>query len=94
MIWNEFGDFINLDPDPYSSNFVDPDKINSDPRHWYWESYIGRLLNTDFNGFKAEDPEPIEEDPPNKLEEMEEIHEDDDEARSEATFRYLWKKHI
>ena len=30
-------DFIDLDPDPYSSNFVflDPDTINPDPHHWF-----------------------------------------------------------
>jgi len=44
--------------------------------------------STTINANQAEDPEPIEEDPPNKLEEMEEIHEDDDEARSEATFSF------
>ena len=32
MFWNQFGDFIDLDP--YSSNFVDPDTINPDPHHW------------------------------------------------------------
>ena len=37
MFWNQFGNFINLDPDPVSSNFVDPDPhtINPDPHHWY-----------------------------------------------------------
>ena len=36
MVWNQFADFIDLDPDPDSSNFVDPDSatINSDPHHW------------------------------------------------------------
>ena len=36
MFWN-FGDFINLDPDPDWLNFVDPDPetINPDPHHWY-----------------------------------------------------------
>ena len=33
MGWNHFGDFIDLDPDPYSSNFVDPDPIIPDPHH-------------------------------------------------------------
>ena len=27
-------DFIYLDPDPNSSNFVDPDTINPDPHPW------------------------------------------------------------
>ena len=36
MFWNQFGYFIDLDPDPYSSNFVDqdPDTINPDPHYW------------------------------------------------------------
>ena len=36
MFWNQFGDFIDLDPDPNSSNFVDPDPdtINPDPHPW------------------------------------------------------------
>ena len=33
MFW-KFGDFIDLDPDPDWSNFVDPDTINPDPHHW------------------------------------------------------------
>ena len=32
MFWNQFGDIIDLDP--HSSNFVDPDTINSDPHHY------------------------------------------------------------
>ena len=28
MVWNQLGDFIDLYPDPHSSNFVDPAKIN------------------------------------------------------------------
>ena len=33
MFWNQFGDLIEQDPDPYSSNFLDldPDTINPDP---------------------------------------------------------------
>ena len=33
---NQFGDFIDLDPDPHASNFVDPDPhtINADSHHW------------------------------------------------------------
>ena len=33
---NHLNDFVDLgpDPDPYSSKFVDPDKINPDPHHW------------------------------------------------------------
>ena len=36
MVWNQFGDFIDLDPDPHSLNFVDPDPhtIDADPHHW------------------------------------------------------------
>ena len=46
MFWNQFGDFIDLDPDPdldpasdsVYQNFVDPDQdpdtINPDPHHW------------------------------------------------------------
>ena len=32
----KFGDFLDLDPDPDWSNFVDPDPdtINPDPHHW------------------------------------------------------------
>ena len=33
MALNQFCDFINLNPDPYSSNFVNPDTINPDPHH-------------------------------------------------------------
>ena len=35
MGWNQFGDFIDLDPYPYSSNFVHPDPftINADQHH-------------------------------------------------------------
>ena len=35
-VLNEFGDFIDQDPDPNSSNFVDPDPdtINPDPHPW------------------------------------------------------------
>ena len=29
MVWNQFGDFIDLDPDLHSSNFVDPIRIQS-----------------------------------------------------------------
>ena len=32
---NQFGDFIDLDPDPYSSYIVDPDTINPDPHLWW-----------------------------------------------------------
>ena len=32
MVWNQFGGFIDLDPDPDPSNFVDPDTNN--PDHW------------------------------------------------------------
>ena len=37
MGWNQFGDFIDLDPDPHSSNFVDPNPqtIKPDPHHWF-----------------------------------------------------------
>ena len=36
MIWNQFGDLIDLDPDPHPSNFVDPNPytINADPNPW------------------------------------------------------------
>ena len=34
----------DLDPDPYSSIFVDPDTINSDPHHslntFLWKMYV------------------------------------------------------
>ena len=37
MFWNQFGNFIGLDPDPElapdSSDFVDPDTVNPDPDH-------------------------------------------------------------
>ena len=33
MFRNQFGDFIDLDPD--SSNCMDPDTLNPDPHHWY-----------------------------------------------------------
>ena len=35
---NQFGDFIDLDPDPHSSNFADPDPhtINADPHLWFY----------------------------------------------------------
>ena len=32
-VLNQFRDFV-LDPDPYSSNFDDPDTINPDPHHY------------------------------------------------------------
>ena len=32
MGWNQFGDYIDPDPDSHSSNFVDPDTINADPQ--------------------------------------------------------------
>ena len=37
MFWNQFGIFVNLDPDsdPIASNIVDPGKINPDPHHWF-----------------------------------------------------------
>ena len=40
MFWNQFSDFIDLDPDPNSSNFVDPDPdtINPDPHPWLVDS--------------------------------------------------------
>ena len=39
MGWNQMVDFIDLDPDPHSSKFVDPDPhtINADPHHWIFD---------------------------------------------------------
>ena len=40
MFCNQFGEFIDLDPDPYSSNFVDPD-----PHHWFnLLSFLSRVF--------------------------------------------------
>ena len=33
MFWNQFGNFIDLDPDPDSSNFVDPNPNTIDRIH-------------------------------------------------------------
>ena len=33
MGWNQFDDFIDLDPDQFSSNSEDPDTTNTDPQH-------------------------------------------------------------
>ena len=35
MNWNQFGDSIELDPDPHLSNFVDPYTIDADPHHCF-----------------------------------------------------------
>ena len=35
MGWIQFADFIDLDPDPYWSNFVELGTINPDPHHCY-----------------------------------------------------------
>ena len=32
--------FIDLDPDPHSSNFVDPNSINPDPHPWLKQSFV------------------------------------------------------
>ena len=46
MFWDQFGDFIDLDPDPHSSNYVDPDPhtINVDPHHCFEAIYIVEVL--------------------------------------------------
>ena len=37
MVWNQFDDYIVLDPNPQPSNSVDPEPhtINADPQHWF-----------------------------------------------------------
>ena len=58
MVRNRFSDFIvlDLDLDQDSSNFVDPDTINPDPRHWFTQrkvTIIWRFLKETGNGLSC-----------------------------------------
>ena len=44
MDWNQFGDFIDLDTDPHSSNFVDPHTNNADPHHLIKYTLFTKLI--------------------------------------------------
>ena len=47
IVLNEFCDFIVLDPDPHSSNFVDKDRhtINADPHHYInIRTYLPKII--------------------------------------------------
>ena len=45
MVWNQFGDFIDPDPDPHSSNVVDPGQHTINADHTTELTYIFLQLN-------------------------------------------------